>query len=62
MEYEEVSNLQNTTCQQAAEAQEYLCNLPPRIRKLAERASSRKAKLAPVDVTFSWIFNRKLTL
>jgi acyl-[acyl-carrier-protein] desaturase len=47
---------------EAAEAQEYLCKLPPRIRKLAERASARKAKVKKQPVAFSWIFNKEVTL
>lgn len=44
----------------AAESQEYVMKLPERIRKLAERASARKAKAKKVDVQFSWIFDRNL--
>lgn len=47
---------------EAAAAQEYLMQLPPRIRKLAERASMRKSKVKPVDVTFSWIFNKEVSI
>ncbi|KAL4448205.1 hypothetical protein ABPG75_005424 [Micractinium tetrahymenae] len=46
----------------AAEAQEYLMALPSRFRKLSERASARKAKVKPVRVQFSWIFNREVTI
>lgn len=51
----------------AAAAQEYVCKLPPRIRKLAERAASRK-KAAQKKAgesnreQFSWIFNREVQL
>ncbi|KAM7266268.1 hypothetical protein ACFE04_004165 [Oxalis oulophora] len=38
-------------------AQEYVCNLPPRIRKLEERSQGR-AKQAP-PVPFSWVFDRQ---
>ncbi|KAK1263330.1 hypothetical protein QJS04_geneDACA008406 [Acorus gramineus] len=41
-------------------AQEYVCTLASRIRKLTERAQSR-AKQAP-EVPFSWIFDRKVRL
>ncbi|KAK1311212.1 hypothetical protein QJS10_CPA08g01583 [Acorus calamus] len=41
-------------------AQEYVCTLASRIRKLKERAQSR-AKQAP-EVPFSWIFDRKVRL
>ena len=44
---------------EAAEAQEYLCKLPDRIRKLADRSSARKAKVKKVDVAFSWVFNHE---
>lgn len=47
---------------EAAEAQEYLCKLPDRFRKLAERAATRKAKVAQKPVSFSWIFNNELVL
>lgn len=47
---------------EAAEAQEYLCKLPERIRKLAERASARKAKAKKEPVAFSWIFNQELEI
>ncbi|KAK3233316.1 hypothetical protein CYMTET_56379 [Cymbomonas tetramitiformis] len=47
----------------AAKEQEYVCKLPPRITKLAERAQARKAKSAKVSKTeFSWIFNREVDL
>lgn len=46
----------------AAEAQEYLMKLPSRIRKLAERASARKAKGPTARVKFSWIFNKELVV
>ncbi|KAK1299797.1 hypothetical protein QJS10_CPB13g01677 [Acorus calamus] len=41
-------------------AQEYVCTLASRIRKLKERAQSR-AKQVP-EVPFSWIFDRKVRL
>ncbi|GAB4825473.1 Stearoyl-[acyl-carrier-protein] 9-desaturase 7, chloroplastic [Ancistrocladus abbreviatus] len=41
-------------------AQEYVCTLPPRIRRLQERAQGR-AKQAPT-IPFSWIFGRKVRL
>ncbi|GAA0157993.1 hypothetical protein LIER_15130 [Lithospermum erythrorhizon] len=41
-------------------AQDYLCKLPQRIRRLEERAQSR-AKEAP-SIPFSWIFDRKVEL
>ncbi|GAB4859131.1 Stearoyl-[acyl-carrier-protein] 9-desaturase 7, chloroplastic [Ancistrocladus abbreviatus] len=41
-------------------AQDYVCTLPPRIRKLQERAQGR-AKQAPA-IPFSWIFGREVRL
>uniref|UniRef100_A0A7N0TWT6 Acyl-[acyl-carrier-protein] desaturase n=1 Tax=Kalanchoe fedtschenkoi TaxID=63787 RepID=A0A7N0TWT6_KALFE len=41
-------------------AQDFVCNLAPRIRKLDERARSR-AKEAPT-LPFSWIFDRQVKL
>lgn len=46
----------------AAEAQEYLMKLPARIRKLSERANARKAKAPKKEVSFSWIFDHKLSI
>ncbi|KAL5998048.1 Stearoyl-[acyl-carrier-protein] 9-desaturase 7, chloroplastic [Asimina triloba] len=42
------------------EAQDYVCKLPSRIRRLEERARAR-AKEAPT-MPFSWIFNRQVRL
>ena len=42
------------------EAQDYVCGLPPRIRRLEERAQER-AKQAP-RIPFSWIFDREVQL
>ncbi|CAH9133919.1 unnamed protein product [Cuscuta epithymum] len=41
-------------------AQDYVCGLPPRIRKLEARSQGR-AKQAPI-VPFSWIYNRDVQL
>ncbi|KAA8532144.1 hypothetical protein F0562_006714 [Nyssa sinensis] len=41
-------------------AQDYVCGLPPRIRRLEERAHGR-AKQAPT-IPFSWIFDREVLL
>ncbi|KAL0302920.1 UNVERIFIED_CONTAM: Stearoyl-[acyl-carrier-protein] 9-desaturase, chloroplastic [Sesamum radiatum] len=41
-------------------AQDYVCGLPPRIRRLEERAHAR-AKQAP-PVPFSWIYGREVKL
>lgn len=43
-------------------AQDFVCRLPLRIRKLQERADERAKKLAPRGVKFSWIFNREVTI
>ncbi|XP_074320097.1 stearoyl-[acyl-carrier-protein] 9-desaturase, chloroplastic isoform X1 [Silene latifolia] len=45
---------------EAQKAQDYVCSLPPRIRRLEERARER-AKQAPT-VPFSWIFDRPVQL
>jgi acyl-[acyl-carrier-protein] desaturase len=44
------------------EAQEYVCGLPERFRKLAERREMRKRKVKGDDVAFSWIYNRKVVV
>jgi hypothetical protein len=36
--------------------------MPDRVRRLAERAAVRKAKVKPVQVQFSWIFNRPMSI
>ncbi|XVF37105.1 hypothetical protein REPUB_Repub19eG0116900 [Reevesia pubescens] len=43
-------------------AQDFVCGLAPRIRKLQERADERAKKMEPQGVKFSWIFNREITL
>lgn len=43
-------------------AQEYVCKLPPRIRKLADRVQAQKAKSGPKSVKMSWIFNREVAV
>lgn len=42
------------------QAQEYVCRLPPRIRRLAERAQTR-ANQGP-RIPFSWIYDREVQL
>ena len=39
--------------------QNYICRLPDRYRKLAERSMNKKKDEAVVEQSFSWIFNRK---
>ncbi|CAA0829587.1 Acyl- [Striga hermonthica] len=41
-------------------AQDYVCNLPARIRKLEERAHARAKQVPPVPV--SWVFGREIKL
>ncbi|KAH6812706.1 Plant stearoyl-acyl-carrier-protein desaturase family protein [Perilla frutescens var. frutescens] len=41
-------------------AQDYVCGLPPRIRRLEERAQTRVKQAAPVP--FSWIYGREVKL
>ncbi|KAL3503979.1 hypothetical protein ACH5RR_033820 [Cinchona calisaya] len=47
---------------EARRAQDFVCTLPPRIRKFQERADDRAKKLKPRGVKFGWIFNKELTL
>lgn len=42
-------------------AQDYVCNLPTRLRKMDERAQSRMKK-EPRTGVFSWLFNRQVEL
>ncbi|KAG6578917.1 Stearoyl-[acyl-carrier-protein] 9-desaturase 6, chloroplastic, partial [Cucurbita argyrosperma subsp. sororia] len=44
------------------QAQDYVCGLAPRIRKLQERADERAKKLKPYGVKFSWIFNKEIPI
>lgn len=43
-------------------AQDFVCGLPSRIRKLQERADDRAKKMKAQSVRFSWIFNKEVTL
>ncbi|XP_038884322.1 stearoyl-[acyl-carrier-protein] 9-desaturase 6, chloroplastic [Benincasa hispida] len=43
-------------------AQDFVCGLAPRIRKLQERADERAKKLKPHGVKFSWIFNKEIPI
>ncbi|GMH02578.1 hypothetical protein Nepgr_004417 [Nepenthes gracilis] len=54
-----VEMLGGLSCE-AREAQDYVCNLAPKIRKLEERAQAT-AKKAPA-IPFSWIFHRQVKL
>lgn len=43
-------------------AQDFVCGLAPRIRKLQERADEIARKMEPRGVKFSWIFNKEIKL
>ncbi|XP_034677539.1 stearoyl-[acyl-carrier-protein] 9-desaturase 6, chloroplastic-like [Vitis riparia] len=43
-------------------AQDFVCGLAPRIRKLQERADERARKMGPQGARFSWIFNKEVAL
>lgn len=45
---------------EAAEAQDYLCRLPQRYTKLAERGQRHPPQVEPME--FSWIYDRSITL
>jgi len=54
---------------EAAEAQDYVCRLPTRVRRLAERSTARKKKNMLAEkagqagqAQFSWLFNREVNL
>ncbi|XP_057972969.1 stearoyl-[acyl-carrier-protein] 9-desaturase 6, chloroplastic-like [Malania oleifera] len=47
---------------EGARAQESVCVLPPRIRKMQERAEERSRKMDPPLARFSWIFNKEVAL
>ncbi len=55
-----VANIQGLSSE-GHKAQDYLCSLPVRIRRLEERAQS-KVKKGPKTGSFSWIFNREVAL
>ncbi|KAG9457242.1 hypothetical protein H6P81_001750 [Aristolochia fimbriata] len=46
----------------AARAQDFVCGLAQRIRKLQERADERARRSGPHNVRFSWIFDREVSL
>ena len=48
------------TSPEAQEAQEYLCKLPRRFRKLAERAEKSLAKSPRAPREWAWLGNREL--
>ncbi|XP_062025234.1 stearoyl-[acyl-carrier-protein] 9-desaturase 6, chloroplastic [Rosa rugosa] len=43
-------------------AQDFVCGLAPRIRRLEERADERARKMEPHGVKFSWIYNKQVVL
>ncbi|KAF8026505.1 hypothetical protein BT93_F3096 [Corymbia citriodora subsp. variegata] len=43
-------------------AQDFVCGLAPRIRRLQERADERARMMAPQSARFSWIFNKEIKL
>ncbi|XP_042500835.1 stearoyl-[acyl-carrier-protein] 9-desaturase 6, chloroplastic-like [Macadamia integrifolia] len=47
---------------EACEAQDFLCGLPPKVRRLHEIAEKRSRKKGPQNLGFSWIFNKEVTL
>lgn len=47
---------------EAEAAQQYLCKLPDRVRKLGERAAAKAKKTPQEHAKFSWIFNREVAL
>ncbi|CAN6555722.1 unnamed protein product [Malus baccata var. baccata] len=47
---------------EGARAQDFVCGLAPRIRRLQERADEQARKMAPQAVKFSWIFNKEVVL
>eukprot|EP01024_Parvocaulis_polyphysoides_P046639 TRINITY_DN44016_c0_g1_i1.p4 TRINITY_DN44016_c0_g1~~TRINITY_DN44016_c0_g1_i1.p4 ORF type:complete len:119 (+),score=8.36 TRINITY_DN44016_c0_g1_i1:193-549(+) len=55
-----ISELKNLS-PEAQEAQDYICKLPTRIRKLAERSAARKTKSVQQE-SFSWIYGRSVQL
>lgn len=44
------------------QAQEYVCKLPPRIRRLADRTLMRKEKGKKREVPFTWICDRTINM
>lgn len=57
----DVGNRRGLTAE-AEKAQEYVCSLPPRIRKISERAAGRQRNSKPVYGKFSWVFNEPVLL
>lgn len=47
---------------EANSAQDFVCGLAPRMRKLQGKADERAKKLQPKGMKFSWIFNKEVSL
>ncbi|XP_009625922.1 stearoyl-[acyl-carrier-protein] 9-desaturase 6, chloroplastic-like [Nicotiana tomentosiformis] len=47
---------------EAKRAQDFVCGLPPKIKRLQERADERAKKLDLRQVKFSWIFNKEVSI
>lgn len=47
---------------QAEAAQQYLCSLPARLLRLAERAETRAKRGQRVHASFAWVFDRPVAL
>uniref|UniRef100_A0A1U7WW69 Acyl-[acyl-carrier-protein] desaturase 6, chloroplastic-like n=1 Tax=Nicotiana sylvestris TaxID=4096 RepID=A0A1U7WW69_NICSY len=45
----------------AKRAQDFVCGLPPKIKRLQKRADERAKKLELRQVKFSWIFNKEVS-
>uniref|UniRef100_A0A0A8YK59 Uncharacterized protein n=1 Tax=Arundo donax TaxID=35708 RepID=A0A0A8YK59_ARUDO len=43
-------------------AQDYVCGLPRKIRRMEELAHDRAAQKEPESVSFSWVFDRPVRL
>ncbi|KAJ9561502.1 hypothetical protein OSB04_006662 [Centaurea solstitialis] len=56
-----LENLEGLTSE-GQRAQEYVCGLAPKIRKLQERNQEWAQKMEQHGVNFSWIFNKKVIL
>ncbi|VFQ95556.1 unnamed protein product [Cuscuta campestris] len=57
-EVEKITGLSSEGCK----AQDYVCGLAPRIRKLEERAQGRAKQKKSLAVPFSWVFGREIML
>ena len=48
------------TSEDGQRAQDYVCKLPNRLRKLMERAEKRMKKGNKTEVQFSWVYDRPI--